>query len=324
MTMAGFDPRWDTFPDYIIGITEEIWEGRAIASLRHLYAEDIIVRMAGGISVGNEAVIAGTMATLAEFPDRELLADDVVWSGTPETGMLSSHRISCTATHLNSGAFGAATGRRLSFRAIADCHARNNVIDDEWLARDQGAICRQLGTSPEDFARAQIEREGGAAKAAKPFTPEQDRPGPYIGRGNDNEWGRRYAEILQAIMAADLSTVSSEYDRACRLAYPDGVDARSIGPAEQFWMGLRAAFPSASFSIEHQIGNQDPLLGPRAAIRWSLRGKHDGWGSFGQPSGADVYVMGFSHADFGPWGLRSETVVFDSTAIWKQILLHKG
>jgi hypothetical protein len=66
------------------------------------------------------------------------------------------------------------------------------------------------------------------------------------------------------------------------------------------------------------------MLGPRAALRWSLEGKHDGWGRFGAPSGAEVYVMGFSHADFGPWGLRSETVVLDTVAIWKQILMHKG
>jgi hypothetical protein len=322
--MDGFDPRWASFPDYIIGITKEIWEGRAIGSLHLYYAKDIIVRMPRGISVGNESVIAGTMATLAEFPDRALLADDVVWSGTPEAGMLSSHRISCTATHANSGMFGKATGRRVEFRAIAECHARNNVIDDEWLARDQGAICLQLGMEPEAFARAQIEGEGGAAQASRPFTPEQDRAGPYLGRGNDNEWGIRYASILEAIMAADFEVIARDYDRACRLAYPNGVEARSIGPAENFWLGLRAAFPSAEFRIDHRIGNEDPMLGPRAAIRWSLRGRHDGWGSFGPPSGADVYVMGFSHADFGPWGLRSETVVFDTTAIWKQILLHKG
>jgi predicted ester cyclase len=324
MAMAGFDPKWATFPDYIIGITQEIWEGRNLASLCRYYSDDIIVRMPSGLSTGNAAVIAGTMATLAEFPDRELLADDVIWSGTPDSGMLSSHRISCTATHTNSGTFGAATGRRLSFRAIADCHARNNIIDDEWLARDQGAISRQLGVEPEDFARAQIEREGGIEKATRPFTPELDRPGPYRGHGNDNEWGVHYASILNAIMAADFTVVAREYDRACRLYYPDGVEARSFGPAETFWIGLRSAFPSAQFTIDHQIGNQDPLLGARSAIRWSLRGKHDGWGSFGKPSGADVYVMGFSHADFGPWGMRSETVVFDTTAIWKQILLHKG
>ena len=324
MAMIGFDPGWPTFPAYIIGITKEIWEGRGIASLREYYSEDIIVRMPSGVSIGNEAVIVGTMATLAEFPDRELLADDVVWAGSPETGMLSSHRISCTATHAHDGCFGRATGRRISFRAIADCHARNNVIDDEWLARDQGAICLQLGLEPEAFARTLIEREGGPETAGKPFTPEQDQSGPYQGRGNDNEWGSRYAEILQSIMAADFTAVAREYDRACRLAYPDGVEARSIPPAENFWLGLRAALPSAKFTIDHQIGNEDPMLGPRAALRWSLRGKHDGWGRFGAPSGADVYVMGFSHADFGPWGLRNETVVFDSVAVWKQILMHKG
>jgi hypothetical protein len=324
VALTGFDPKWETFPDYILGITQEIWEGRAIGSLREYYAPGVIVRMPSGISQGNEGVIAATLATLAEFPDRTLLGDDVVWCGTPETGMLSSHRISCTATHTGSGAFGAATGRKLAFRAIADCHARGNMIDDEWLARDQGAICLQMGIEPRDYARAQIEREGGAEAAVRPFTPEQDRPGPYSGRGNDNAWGERYADILRRLMAADVDLVRREYDRACRLYYPDGVEDRSHGPAENFWMALRASFPSAAFAIEHQMGNEDALLGARAAIRWSLRGRHDGWGAFGAPSGADVYVMGFAHADFGPWGIRNETVVFDSTAIWKQILLHQG
>lgn len=324
MSMPGFDPRWEDFPAYIIGITKEIWEGRQLATLNHYYSSDVIVRMASGVTVGNAGVIASTMATLAEFPDRTLLADDVVWCGTPESGMLSSHRISCTATHTGSGMYGAATGKRLAFRAIADCHARNNVIDDEWLARDQGAICFQLGTTPEAFAKASIDREGGPRAAKRPYTPAQSIPGPYQGRGNDNEWGARYASILESIMSADIAVIEREYDRACRLYYPDGVDARSIGPAQNFWMGLRAAFPSAAFEIDHRMGNEDRLLGARAAIRWSLRGRHDGWGSFGPPSGADAYVFGFSHAGFGPWGLREETVVFDTTSIWKQILIHKG
>ena len=38
-------------------------------------------------------VIAATMATLAEFPDRTLYGEDVIWSGTPEEGMLSSHEL---------------------------------------------------------------------------------------------------------------------------------------------------------------------------------------------------------------------------------------
>jgi len=89
-------------------------------------------------------------------------------------------------------------------------------------------------------------------------------------------------------------------------------------------MGLRAALPGAKFEMHHVIGRDDPDFAPRAAIRWSLTGKHDGWGMFGAPTGADVHVMAISHAEFGPWGLRREYVLFDETAIWKQILLKTG
>jgi len=87
---------------------------------------------------------------------------------------------------------------------------------------------------------------------------------------------------------------------------------------------LRAALPNAVFSIEHQIGNDDAMMSPRAAIRWSLRGKHTGWGVFGAPTGADIYVMGIGHAEFGPRGIRREYVLYDELSVWKQILLHTG
>ncbi|MEO1102632.1 MAG: ester cyclase [Pseudomonadota bacterium] len=322
--MQGFDPRFEDFPDYILGITKEIWEDRGIATLHDYYAPDIVVRSPASVVVGNKDVIAATLATLAEFPDRTLYGEDVIWSNAPETGMLSSHRLYSTATHTGGGIYGAPSGKRLHYRIIADCHARANRIDDEWIVRDQGAIVRQLGQTPEAFARAEIEREGGPEKARRPFTPAADRPGPYTGRGNDNEWGARYADILQRIMAADLGVIAREYDRACRLEYPGGVSGISHQDADRFWVGLRAAFPRAEFRIEHQIGREDPLMPPRAAIRWSLTGKHDGWGAFGPPSDAPVHVMGFAHAEFGPWGLRREYVVFDETAIWKQILLAAG
>ena len=322
--MQGFDSTYADFPDYIIGITKEIWEDRNIATLHHYYTEDIVVRSPTGVTIGNQGVIAATMATLAEFPDRTLLGEDVIWSGTPGLGMLSSHRIMSTATHLGDGVFGAATGKQLKYRIIADCHAINNAINDEWLIRDLGAVVRQLGIDPKTYAYNQIEAQGGAGQCAPVFTPAIDQAGPYVGKGNDNEWGQKYAAILEAIMGADMGVITREYDRACELAYPGGVNGRSWEDADQFWMGLRASFPSATFTIEHQIGREDPMMPPRAAIRFSLHGKHDGWGSFGAPSGAEVYVMGMAHVEFGPWGLRREFVLFDETVVWQQIVQHQG
>ncbi|MEL6963632.1 MAG: nuclear transport factor 2 family protein, partial [Pseudomonadota bacterium] len=84
--MQGFDSKFRDFPDYIIGITKEIWEDRGIATLHNYYAPDIVVRSPGSVVIGNENVIGATTATLAEFPDRKLLGEDVIWCGTPEVG----------------------------------------------------------------------------------------------------------------------------------------------------------------------------------------------------------------------------------------------
>jgi predicted ester cyclase len=322
--MKGFSDRFTDFPDYILGITQEIWEHRNLATLHHYYAPDIPVRSPGSIVFGNEGVIGATMATLAEFPDRRLLGEDVIWSGSPEEGMLSSHRILSTATHLGDGVYGKATGKKLRYRIIADCHAIDNQINDEWLIRDQGAVVRQLGWDPKEYAIDLIEREGGSENCVQPFHPSIDQVGPYTGRGNDNAWGAKYADILNRIMGADLGVIPSEYDRAVTGFYPGGKELISTDGVDDFWIGLRAAFPSASFAIDHQIGREDPMMSPRAAIRWSLTGKHDGWGAFGKPSGADVHVMGISHVEFGPWGIRREYTLFDETSVWKQIAMKTG
>ncbi|WP_299024681.1 ester cyclase [uncultured Sulfitobacter sp.] len=322
--MKGFDPKFKDFPDYIIGITKEIWEDRNIATLHHYYSDDIVVRTPSSVVVGNKGVIGATMATLAEFPDRTLLGEDVIWSGTPEEGMLSSHRLLSTATHARDGVYGAATGKKLVYRILADCHAINNQINDEWLIRDQAAIVKQLGVEPKAYAADLIEREGGPDACVRPMHPDRDIEGPYKGRGNDNEWGAKYADIITRIMGADMAAIPNEYDRAVHSEYPGGVTGHSHGPVDEFWMGLRASFPDAVFTVDHVIGREDAMLSPRAAVRWSLQGKHSGWGTFGTPTGAEVYIMGISHAEFGPWGLRREYTLIDETAVWKQILLATG
>lgn len=322
--MKGFSNRWKDFPDYILGITREIWEERGIETLNHYYTPDIPMRFPEGISIGNQNTINGTLATLAEFPDRELTGEDVIWSGNENDGFLSSHRLLTMGTHTGGGYFGAPTGKRFTIRAIADCAAINDQINDEWLIRDTAGIVLQLGKDPRQFARDLIEREGGPEKCVQPFSPAIDVEGPYKGRGNDNEWGEKLSDVLKRIMNKDLAVIQKEYDRAVQTEHPAITTVHSWADTESLWMGLRSSFPNAHFSIDHQIGREDPMLSPRAAVRWSLQGKHDGWGMFGQPSGADVYVMGFTHAEFGPYGLRREYTLFEIVSIWKQIHMKTG
>jgi predicted ester cyclase len=321
--MDGFDPKWRDVPDYILGITRAIWEDRGIDTLTDYYGPELIVRSPASIVVGNTGIKAATLATLAEFPDRQLFGEDVIWCDAPK-GFLSSHRLICTATHTHPGVYGAPTGRKLSYRIIADCYCSQNAVHDEWLIRDQGAIVRQMGCDITEWTRDLIELEGGPEQCVKPFTPARDIEGPYQGRGNDNPYGAELADILTRIMRADFSVIPARYDRACALHYPGGVEAHGTKAADQFWLGLRASLPNAAFTIHHQMGNEADKLSPRAAIRWSLDGAHDGWGMFGAPSGAQLHIMGMTHVEFGPHGIRREWTLIDETAVIKQILLAKG
>lgn len=321
--MDGFDPRWTSPEDYILGITKAIWEDREIGSLTRYYGDALIVRSPASIVQGNTGIIAATMATLAEFPDRALFGEDVIWTEAPK-GFLSSHRLICTATHTHPGVYGAPTGRKLSYRILADCYCAANAVHDEWLVRDQAVIVAQMGADIVEWTRDLIDREGGPEHCVKPFTPARDIAGPYQASGNDSQQGADLAGLLTRMMDADFAAIPAHYDRACTLHYPGGDTAHGTAAADCFWLGLRAAFPSARFQVHHTMGARTPMMPPRAAIRWSLDGPHDGWGRFGAPTGATVHVMGITHAEFGPWGLRREYTLIDETAVWKQILLATG
>lgn len=320
--MQGFDPKFRDFPDYLFTSTREIWERRGLMSrIQEYYHPDVTMRTPRGIGFGVQAVADLAMECLVAFPDRAMMGEDVIWSGTDRIGMLGSQRILSDATHRGSGPYGPANATTVRFREMADRYAKNNHISEEWRVMDSGAILRQLGLDPQNWARDQLT---GSGPKSEPFRPELDEVGPYTGAGNANQWGAAFGTILEQIMMGELSVIPEQYDRACQMSYPGGKEVHGWAAADSFWLGLRAAFPSAEFIIHHRIGMEETLMPPRAAVRWSLTGRHDGWGAFGKPTGAHVHVMGISHAEFGPWGLRREWTLLDEAAVWLQIVKETG
>ena len=90
--MKGFDSRFDNFPNKPGNHTRDS-EEKKVDTLNDYYSNDIPVRSPSSLVIGNKAVIKATLDTLSEFPDRQLLGEDVIWSGSPERGMLSSLNI---------------------------------------------------------------------------------------------------------------------------------------------------------------------------------------------------------------------------------------
>ena len=311
------NPRYATFPEYILGITYEIWEEKGINKIKQYYHDDVKVRAPDGLAIGNKSVIQATNETLAEFPDRVLLGEDVIWAQIDDDSWFSSHRILSKATQRGEGKYGPPKNREVQYRIIADCHAVRHekhgwVINDEWLVRDQGAIYRQLGLSYEDDELMLEPNEG-----TDPL--DLNVEGPYKGKGNDAEPGLQYEDHLQKIMRGEVSNLYNNYARACQLDLSEGRTVHGVDEAEKYWIGFRSSFPEADFRIEHRIGQIENNRPPRAAVRWRLTGDHSGFGMFGRPSGQFVDIMGISHAEYGHDGIVREFILIDHVSIWNQI-----
>ena len=311
-----------TFPDFLVRTAQAMRAERSLSGcLAGSFHPQLIRRDALGLGYGPQAAAEDLREQLVLQPGQEALTEDVIWCGSDRVGMLGAQRQVLRGRHVGPGPWGNATGRDLCFREMSEIYAKNGRISDMWVLRDSAAICDQIGRDPLAVARDRLLQ---GDPETRPFRPEIDQQGPYTGQGNDNHWGLAFADMVTRVMAGEIQVIPAQYDEACQLAYPGGRVVHGPERACAFWMGLRAALPDAHFDVHHRIGREDAMMPPRAALRWSLSGTHSGWGVFGPPSNARLYVMGMSHAEFGPGGLRREWTLFDAVAVWMQIASATG
>jgi len=319
--MKGFDKKYKDFPDFILKITQQIWEEKDVESIAKFYTDDIPVRSPFGITYGNKPVIEATYSTLKEFPNRQLLGEDVIWNGNDETGYHSSHRILSKGTHLGDGSYGKPSGKNIYYRVIADCACKNNQVYDEWIVRDQGAMVRQLGYSPKEFAQKIIEIEGGIDKAKSLFDSKSDKKSNYKPMSvKPDSVGKKYSTILKNIFLSEYEF--KDYDRSSNIFWPGNKIGHGREDVMRFWNSLKNIFSNIKFSIEHIGYLEEPDKNSKASIRWFLEGKHVNESKeYGKETNSNLFIMGISHVEFGNYGINREWVLFDEVAIWKQIIM---
>ena len=321
--MKGFDKKYIDFPDYILKITKQIWEGKDIESIGKFYTDNIPVRSPFGITYGNKPVIEATYNTLKEFPNRQLLGEDVIWNGNDDLGYHSSHRILSKGTHLGDGFYGKPTGKDIYYRVIADCACKDNQVYDEWIVRDQGAMVRQIGYSPKEFAQIMINKEGGVDNAKKLFDKSEVKPSDYHPEDvRINSAGEKYSKILNSVFEANYDF--SDYNRASSIYWPGNKLGHGREDVAKFWNSLKSIFTEIKFSIEHVGYLDEPIKNPRASIRWFLEGIHSNDSDdYGKKTNSKLFIMGINHVELNKDGIIREWVLFDEVAIWKQILMNE-
>jgi len=322
--MKGFDKKYKDFPDYILKITKRIWEGKDVDSIGEFYTDNIPVRSPFGITYGNKPVIEATYNTLKEFPNRQLLGEDVIWNGNDDNGYHSSHRILSKGTHLGDGFYGKPTGKDIYYRVIADCACKDNQVYDEWIVRDQGAMVRQIGYTPKEFAQIMIDKEGGLEKAKKLFDKNDIKPSDYQPEKiKKDSAGQKYSEILSKVFEEDYDF--NDYNRASSIYWPGNKLGHGREDISKFWNSLKDIFTDIKFTIEHVGYLDEPNKNPRASIRWFLEGMHsEDSEDYGKKTNSKLFIMGINHVELNQDGVIREWVLFDEVAIWKQILMNNN
>lgn len=319
--MKGFDKKYKDFPDYILKITKQIWEGKDVNSISDFYSKDIPVRSPFGVTYGNKPVIEATFATLKEFPNRQLLGEDVIWNGNDDEGYHSSHRILSKGTHLGDGFYGKPTKKHIYYRVIADCACKNNQVYDEWIVRDQGAMVRQLGYTPKEFAKHIIDKEGGETKAKKIFDLNSDMKSEYKPFNFEkNSVAEKYSQILKNIFFEDYKF--TDYARAASIFWPGNKIGHGREDVSKYWNSIKNALNDIDFSIKHVGWLEEKGKNSKVSIRWFLKGLHsNNTNEYEKATNKDVFIMGINHAEIIDGNIIREWVLFDEVAIWKQLLM---
>jgi predicted ester cyclase len=326
--MKGFDAEFADLDHYIRVITDRIWEGGRLGDIARYYSEDCAVETPSSVSVGVTPVVEGTRATLLAFPDRRLLAEDVIVSGDEDSGFLSSHRIFSPMTHAGPGVFGPATGRPVFARTIADCVCINNRIVHEWLVRDQAAIARHIGLHERDLARSWLKARGGFDKAVMP-----PAPAPYCSFVDNDVMAQRYARGLQdqwaaanantrgpLTLAQRVKSLQATHSEQCITALPGAEVAVGHAAIANFWAGLCGALTPHGLVIEHLVAQTRPGRATAVALRWRAHTTHTHDGRYGPATGRAVEVLGISHADVVGNRVLREWLLIDDVALWMQVL----
>jgi predicted ester cyclase len=325
--LRGFDEEYVDIVDYIIRCTHRIWEERAVGLIYTHYAHNSVIHSGLDETYGREAVVANTLQTLAAMPDRKLYADEVIWTGDDEAGFHTSHHISSSGHHTGWTAYGPPSGRRVAYRAIANCFVRENMILEEWLLRDELVFIRQIGLDPqvlaERQARAALERgapwvaRGPIERGLGQMMPEALPPRAAGGAFDPEDFVRRaYHQIWNWRL---FNKVRDYYSPTHRCRTASGRRFYGLDDLIAFDLALLAAFPDAKVAVEHVYWNGDEREGYRVAVRWTLLGTHEGPGEWGEPSGARVQVMGLSQHRIERGRFVEESTLFDEFGMLKQI-----
>jgi predicted ester cyclase len=324
--MPGFEDTYVDIVDYIIRVTDRIWEDQDVGYIYDTYRNGCRVYN-HGMHVGIEPVLTHTLEALHAFPDARHIADDVIWAGNEDEGFATSHRAINVGHHTGSWTWGPPSGRKIQTWVIANCVSQENEIFEEWI---QDNACQRLLQCGVDV-RAAARRFGNETLPVSIGERELTEVQRLQGGRNP----RRAKELpsttsdLDGLLRAyhhnlynvrDLSAVDRLYAPGVRWHGASDREGYGRGDVRAMARGLLATFPDLGVNVEEIYWMGSEREGYAASVRWTGAGTHRGYALYGTPTGRRVHLWGISQIYVHGGQIVEEYALFNEFDVLAQLL----
>jgi len=326
--MRGFEETYVDIVDYIIRITDRIWEDQDIGYIYDTYSAGCRVYDDHGPNYGVENVVEGTIQAIHAFPDTRHYADDVIWAGNEDEGFATSHRAINVGYHLGSWRWGPPTRRKINLWVIANCLSVENEIYEEWVLHNTAARLAECGIDVRAAART-FGNEGLSRPLAERELTEVER----LRGGRKPERypasTRREAFDVEHVVRAlfhetynrrNLSAIDRCYASSVRWHGTSNREGYGRADVRAMARGLLATFPDLGLHVDdvYWMGNDED--GFSVSVRWTALGTHRGYALYGAPSGRRVHLWGISQLYFVGGRIVEDWMLFNEFDVLAQIL----
>jgi hypothetical protein len=329
--LINFDNEFVDIVDYIIRITHRIWEQKNVGLCYRYYSDVCPIFMLSGYSESVEQVVQNTLKTIAAFPDRSLIGDNVIWKENDDNSYYSSHLITSIMTNTGNSEFGLATNRTGRVTTIADCVCFENKIIKEWLVRDNSFLINQLGI---DLIDAAIRYS--AIKPHQAFSPWLDSEYERVMKTQHrteltldvHHWNTEnfiHSWVQTIFNQKQFSKLVQFYHLAASHQWPGGRQA--MGPAQITGTLIQwlAQCTDAKMTVDHVAVVEFDAKTIDIAIRWSIAGTYTPHTQRLAPlKGNRFFVLGASHLRVSNQKIVQEITVFDEIALYANLIRESG
>ncbi|MBV8945382.1 MAG: ester cyclase [Solirubrobacterales bacterium] len=325
--MRGYEDTYVDIIDYIVRITDRIWEDQDVGYIYDTYRPACRVYTDAGPQYGVESVVEHTMQAINAFPDVRHIADDIIWAGNEDEGFATSHRAINVGHHLGPWRWGSATGRKIQLWVIANCVSEENQIFEEWVLHNAGARLAQCGIDVRAAARiygnsglslplgereiTEVERVQGGRIPTRLAEPSAD--------SDDIELVVR-ALFHNAYNRRDLSAIDRVYAPNVRWHGPTNREGYGRAEVRGMARALMATFPDLGLHVDEVYWMGNPAEGHAVSVRWTAIGTHRGFGLYGEPTGRRVHLWGLSQLYFAGGQIVEDWSLFNEFDVFAQIL----